>query len=382
MARQIINNRPLDTNRQRAFEKGLDNIVGSVQKFAAGKQRENEQKAAREEREGIREEAKTERQRAFDQRNKQIEQQGLNQDLALFDKTGGEVSLEDIRKRRAGEEPGQLLAGQAGPALPGDQTVSGRIGAALKNRAEKEAKLTKSTQEAKNRLVEANAKKAESEAKIAGLPKEQQPKEKRAIAKENRAIAKENREIAKDQRVIDKGIRERTLNDGTLIRTKEEATKIRSAQTAAAESSSIIDEMVKLGTNISPLDPRDFGRIKKLDQLKKLLVGKMRVAVIGPGTMTEDEFKRMVDTMGNPASLVSTEKIEIAKLNQMRDLMTNGVKNSIISAAENQPQQEGQPQQAIAQQPQQSQGIGMATANANDIAGMDRSQLIQFIGGQ
>jgi hypothetical protein len=113
------------------------------------------------------------------------------------------------------------------------------------------------------------------------------------------------------------------------VRTKKEAVEIRSAKADAADAMRIIDEIKKHGTDVSIFDRE---RVNKIDQLKKVLAGKLRLPLTGPGAMTEDEYQRLIDTMGDPTSLFSTEKIQHAKLDQLKDILNNSVYSKFNAA--------------------------------------------------
>lgn len=48
-----------------------------------------------------------------------------------------------------------------------------------------------------------------------------------------------------------------------------------------------------------------------------MAAGKLRIPITGPGAMTEDEFKRLIDTLGNPTKVFSIQSIENMKLDSV-----------------------------------------------------------------
>jgi hypothetical protein len=114
------------------------------------------------------------------------------------------------------------------------------------------------------------------------------------------------------------------------VRTKKEAIDMRQAVSDAAESKAIIEQIKKLGTNVAIWD-RD--RIGKINQLKSVLVGKLRVPLLGPGTMTEDEFQRLVSNMGDPSAMFGSEKNELSKLDQLAGILDNSVKSKFSATS-------------------------------------------------
>lgn len=139
-----------------------------------------------------------------------------------------------------------------------------------------------------------------------------------------------------------------------MVRTKAEATNIRKAKADADEAKAIIAQIKDLGTNIGPLDRERQGKIQ---QLKTVLAGKMRLPLLGPGTMTESEYERLVNNMGDPSAYFGTEKNEKSKLDQLSGILDNSVASYYKAAASNnqpgmyqvqqQPQGQQPPQQVI-----------------------------------
>lgn len=115
-----------------------------------------------------------------------------------------------------------------------------------------------------------------------------------------------------------------------LARTKEEASNIRAAKADADEALGIIDQIKNLGTNVSIFD-RD--RVGKINQLKTVLAGKLRLPLTGPGAMTEDEFQRLVSNIGDPSAVFGTEENEMAKLDQLKDILGRSVESKFATAS-------------------------------------------------
>lgn len=114
-----------------------------------------------------------------------------------------------------------------------------------------------------------------------------------------------------------------------LARTKKEAQELRAAQSDATEAMALIDKVKELGKNVSIFDRE---RIGKIDSAKKILAGKLRLPLTGPGAMTEDEFNRLIETMGDPSDVFSTEKIQNAKLDQLKEVLGNSVVSKFKSS--------------------------------------------------
>lgn len=115
-----------------------------------------------------------------------------------------------------------------------------------------------------------------------------------------------------------------------MARTKEEAKDIRSSQADANDAMAIIDQIKELGTNVSIFDR---GKVGKINQLKTVLAGKLRLPLTGPGAMTEDEFQRLISNIGDPSAVFGTEANEKAKLDQLKEILTNSVQSKFASAS-------------------------------------------------
>jgi hypothetical protein len=118
------------------------------------------------------------------------------------------------------------------------------------------------------------------------------------------------------------------------VRSKEEAKTIRTALGDVETAKGYIKQITELGKNVAVWD-RD--RIGKINQLKQALVGKLRLPLMGPGTMTEDEFQRTVGNLGDPGAWFGTEANEIGKLEQMSGILDNNIKTMYSAAAKGAP---------------------------------------------
>lgn len=122
-------------------------------------------------------------------------------------------------------------------------------------------------------------------------------------------------------------------------RSKKEATDVRAAMADAEDAIKLIDQIKELGTDVNALT--DWGRVAKINSAKKILAGKLRLPLTGPGAMTEDEFKRLIETMGDPSKMTSTEAIELGKLDQLKEVLKSGIqskiKGSVVQSGQYQP---------------------------------------------
>lgn len=141
------------------------------------------------------------------------------------------------------------------------------------------------------------------------------------------------------------------------VKTKKEAMDIRAAKADADEAIGLIDEVKELGKNVAWWDRK---KINLIDQKKKILAGKLRLPLTGPGAMTEDEYQRLVDTMGDPSNLFSTEEIQNAKLDELKGTLNKSVLSKFnASASPNQPQQPITPKQRLEQLRAKKAGIAL-----------------------
>lgn len=60
--------------------------------------------------------------------------------------------------------------------------------------------------------------------------------------------------------------------------------------------------------------PTDLSERAKIATDLKILAGKLRLPLQGPGAMTDKDYERLMDTLGNPAALFSMKSVERARL--------------------------------------------------------------------
>lgn len=109
-----------------------------------------------------------------------------------------------------------------------------------------------------------------------------------------------------------------------VVKSPKEAADIRAALADSEEASKLIDEIKTLGTNVSVFD-RD--KINQINQKKNILAGKLRLPLTGPGAMTESEFNRLIDTIGDPSNLFGLESIEKKKLDGLKDTLNYSIQS-------------------------------------------------------
>ena len=73
--------------------------------------------------------------------------------------------------------------------------------------------------------------------------------------------------------------------------------------------------LAEKGNAFNPAD-REF-----MASTGKLLAGKLRLSVLGPGTMTEDEYNRLINLIGNPQKIFALSEVERTKVNAMLNVL-------------------------------------------------------------
>ena len=111
-------------------------------------------------------------------------------------------------------------------------------------------------------------------------------------------------------------------------RTKEEAIKFRAQKTDVENALAASDRITALGKDINLTDRKKIAKIKT--ELG-LIQGSMRLALIGPGAVTDAEREFMGDLIGDPSKLLGLESIERSKL----DTIVNKLKGGLERQAQN-----------------------------------------------
>lgn len=116
---------------------------------------------------------------------------------------------------------------------------------------------------------------------------------------------------AEKQQVKDEAL---TVEGYGKARTPKEAQELR--QTVVDTKSALDDlrSVKELGTNVAVWDRT---KVNKIDQLLNQAVGKLRMSMVGPGSMTESERLLIRESIGDPTALFSSESIQNAKLDQL-----------------------------------------------------------------
>ena len=129
------------------------------------------------------------------------------------------------------------------------------------------------------------------------------------MAEERHQMAME-REDKKDAREEDA----RFVVGYGIARTPGDAKEFRTALVDSQSAISDLEQVKKLGNNVSSLD---IDRSALIGQLLDQAVGKLRLSMVGPGAMTDSERSMIRNAIGDPRKWTSFESTEQKKLDQL-----------------------------------------------------------------
>ena len=116
----------------------------------------------------------------------------------------------------------------------------------------------------------------------------------------------------------DEKIRERFVPGMGLALTKEDATKLKEEGATTYSAIDTIKEIKKIAGSGSRLNPNTRNAVK---QKIGLLVGALRVPVVGPGAFTDSEREFIGTLVGNPNKIFTLQGLEMNKLTQLEDTL-------------------------------------------------------------
>ena len=99
-----------------------------------------------------------------------------------------------------------------------------------------------------------------------------------------------------------------------VARTPSDAKEFKTALVDSQSAISDLEQVKKLGNNVSSLD---IDRSALIGQLLDQAVGKLRLSMVGPGAMTESERTMIRNAIGDPRKWTSFESTEQKKLDQL-----------------------------------------------------------------
>ena len=91
---------------------------------------------------------------------------------------------------------------------------------------------------------------------------------------------------------------------------------------SVAEATGIIDDLLTQSEKGSKFSMKDRA---KAAQNVNSLVGKMRIAVVGPGPLTEPEREFIKSMIGNPLKFIGLKSLETTKLNELKRIMNKSL---------------------------------------------------------
>jgi len=91
---------------------------------------------------------------------------------------------------------------------------------------------------------------------------------------------------------------------------------------SVAEANAIVDDLLNQAKTGSVFSMED--RAKAAMNVNSL-VGKMRIAVVGPGPLTETEREFIKGMIGNPLKTIGLKKLEVAKLTELKRVMSKSL---------------------------------------------------------
>ena len=92
------------------------------------------------------------------------------------------------------------------------------------------------------------------------------------------------------------------------------------------QAGSMIDELAAMADETgASLNPKTRAKAK---MLQNALIGQLRLAIVGPGAMTEKEMALMKEMIANPASIMSLDAVSKSKLKSLKTTLQNKLNNS------------------------------------------------------
>lgn len=122
-------------------------------------------------------------------------------------------------------------------------------------------------------------------------------------------------------------MRERLVPGVGLANTPKDANEVKDISIAATGAKSAIDELKSImGVPGKSLSPNERARAQSIRQQ---LIGQMRVAILGPGTVNESERALLENLIPDPTSILSLDSSNLIKLNALEKRMAEGVQQQL-----------------------------------------------------
>lgn len=156
-----------------------------------------------------------------------------------------------------------------------------------------------------------------------GIPVQGAPEEQQRILSRNAKIDQALQIMAQTnpvqhQRMIEKLV---TFPNGQKEITSASVESVKTFNGKRADNEAalkMLSDIKDLAQNGSKLDPRDRAAV---ESRLIALSGKLRESLLGPGAMTQQEYDRLTQAIGNPSKLTSLEVLQMPRLNAIADTL-------------------------------------------------------------
>lgn len=185
------------------------------------------------------------------------------------------------------------------------------------------AKLHQEREELNLKIMQAHQAKALNNV-IAGLRSEGSvPAATPQIAKRNSQLNAALQAVEASDPKRAEGLREVlvTTPDGSIQIANVNKERVQEFQKYASETAPAVEllrKVQKFAAQASKLSLEDRGA---MGSMLKIAAGKLRLPITGPGAMTEDEFNRLQETIGDPLKIIAIPSVELAKLDSVMSVL-------------------------------------------------------------
>lgn len=113
-------------------------------------------------------------------------------------------------------------------------------------------------------------------------------------------------------------IANKTVQNFGVAYNERQAKKLEEKVESALKIQRSVNHIMAVGRDISKID---FKRKAEINTNINMLVGNLRLPVVGPGPLTDEERKFLFSIIGNPTDLFSYENLEIHKLKTLKSII-------------------------------------------------------------
>lgn len=179
---------------------------------------------------------------------------------------------------------------------------------------------------------------------------EQRHKDTIDLRKQEQARQREKDRLAKEERERKKQLEleSREVPGFGYAKTKQAASALKEQRAAVDSASEQIDRLIEIAKE--PFDSLRPGLRAEAENIVAGLRGNMRLVLIGPGAVSDEERKVLNSAIANPTDVFSFDSLSITKLKTLKNTMQNKFRAGLRSEGllgQQQPQQ-----QRVADQPQ------------------------------